>query len=246
MDVNDHGIKLRNKAIGMLKGGLTLKKVSETLDISLRSVQRRSSRETHGQSLGTLPRSGRPKILSRVSKIIISKILCKRGKSTRSIARTLVNSGFSASHSTVHRYLRHSINVYPYKKQRIPHLTNKMMHNRLDFALKHKNWNVTDWEKVLWSDESPFQLFAPQNRQNDRVCSRSSADVQPFKCVKFPAKIQVCGTMSHQALLELHIIPLKQNVNEEYYREKMLKETCMDAIRRTANSILNYIIRQHF
>ena len=78
MDVNDHGIELSNRAIRMLKAGLTLKKVSETLDISLRSVQRWSSREKLGQSLGTLPRSGRPKILSRVSKIIISKTLCKR------------------------------------------------------------------------------------------------------------------------------------------------------------------------
>ena len=119
--------------------------------------------------MGTLSRSGCPKILSRVSKIIISKTLCKRGKSTRSIARTLVNSVFSASHSTVYRYFRHSIDVYPYKRQRIPRLTNKMMQNRLDFALKHKNWTVTDWEKVLWSDESPFQLFAPPNRQNDQV-----------------------------------------------------------------------------
>ena len=110
------------------------------------------------------------------------------------------------------------------------------MQNRLDFALKHKNWTVTDWEKVLWSDESPFQLFAPLNRQNDRVWSRSSADVQPFKCVKFPAKIQVWGMMSHRALSELHIIPQKQNVIGEYYREKILKGTCMDAIRRTANS----------
>ena len=236
MDVNDHGIELRNKAVGMLKAGLPLKKVSEILDISLRSVQRWSRREKLGQSLGTLPRSGRPKILSRVSKIIISKTLCKKGKSTRSIARILVNSGFSASHSTVYRYLRHSIDVYPYKRQRIPRLTNKMMQNRLDFALKHKNWTVTDWEKVLWSDESPFQLFAPPNRQNDRVWSRSSADVQPFKCVKFPAKIQVWGMMSHQALSELHIIPQKQNVNGEYYREKILKETCLDAIGRTANS----------
>ena len=57
MDVNDHGIELRNKAIGMLKAGLTLKKVSENLDISLQSVQRWSSREKLGQSLGTLPRS---------------------------------------------------------------------------------------------------------------------------------------------------------------------------------------------
>ena len=236
MDVNDHGIELRNKAIGMLKAGLTLKKVSESLNVSIRSVQRWSRREKLRQTLGTLPRSGRPKILSRVPKIIISKTLCKRSKSTRSIARNLVSSGYPASHSTVYRYLRHSINVYPYKRQCIPRLAEKMKQNRLNFALKLKNWTVTDWEKVLWSDESPFQLFAPPNRQNDRVWSRSSTNVQPFKSVKFSAKIQVWGMMSHQALSELHIIPQKQTINGEYYRNNILKGTCMDAMKRTANS----------
>ena len=88
----------------------------------------------------------------------------------------------------------------------------------------------------MWSDESPFQLFAPPNRQNDWVWSRSSTDVQPYKSVKFPAKIQVWGMMSHQSLSELHIIPLKQNVNGEYYRNYIFEGTCMDAMKRTGNS----------
>ena len=111
-----------------------------------------------------------------------------------------------------------------------------MKQNRLNFALKLKNWTITDWQKVLWSDESPFQLFAPPNRQNDRVWSHSSIDVQPFKSVKFPAKIQVWGMMSHRALSELHIIPLKQSVNGEYYRENILKLTCRNAVNRTSDS----------
>ena len=113
MDVNDHGIELRNKAIGMLKAGLTLKKVSETLDISLRSVQRCSRWEKLGQSLSTNPGADAQKSFLAFPKSSYPR-LCQRGKSTRFIARTLVNSGFSASYSTVHHYLRHSINVYPY------------------------------------------------------------------------------------------------------------------------------------
>ena len=190
MFVNDHGIEVRSKAIGMLKAGLTMKIVAEKLDVSLRSVQRWSRRDILGKSMETLPRNGRPKILSRIPKIIISKTLGKRGKSTRTIARNLVNSGYTASHSTVHRYLRNSINVYPYKRQQIPRLTEKMKQNRLNFSLKHKNWTVTDWQKVLWSDESPFQLFAPPNRQNDRVWSHSSIDVPPFKRSSFRRKFR--------------------------------------------------------
>ena len=139
MDVNDHGNELRSRAIGMLRAGLTMKKVSERLNVSLRSVQRWSHRYKLGQTLGTLPRSGRPKVLSRVPKIMISKTFGKRGKFTRLIARNLVNSGYSASHLTVYRNLKDTINVYPYKRPRIPRLTEKMKKNRLDFAIKRKN-----------------------------------------------------------------------------------------------------------
>ena len=70
MDVNDHGNELSSRDIGMLRAGLTMKKVSERLNVSLRSVQRWSHRDKLEQTLGTLPRSGRPKI-------IISKTLGK-------------------------------------------------------------------------------------------------------------------------------------------------------------------------
>ena len=42
--------------------------------------------------------------------------------------------------------------------------------------------------------------------------------------------------MSHRGLSELHIIPQKQSINGEYYRENILKLTCMNAINRTSDS----------
>ena len=30
---------------------------------------------------------------------------------------------------------------------------------RLDFTHRHRNWTITQWCKVIWSDESKFQLF---------------------------------------------------------------------------------------
>ena len=42
--------------------------------------------------------------------------------------------------------------------------------------------------------------------------------------------------MSHQALSKLLIIPLKQNIDGEYYRNYILEGTCMDAMKRTGNS----------
>jgi len=51
-------------------------------------------------------RSGRPSILRKVQKIVISKSLHKRGRSTRKLASKLTFWGLQSSKDTVHRYLR--------------------------------------------------------------------------------------------------------------------------------------------
>ena len=56
--------------------------------------------------------------------------------------------------------------------------------------------------------------------------------VKPCSKIKFPAKVHVWGTMSHRSLSNLHIIPQGQHVNGEYYRTKILAETCQEAMKR--------------
>ncbi|KAI6652984.1 hypothetical protein LOD99_4061 [Oopsacas minuta] len=109
-----------------------------------------------------------------------------------------------------------------------------MEKSRIEFAQKHKGWIVEDWNRVLWSDESPFELFPTPNRQNDRVWSKDSGSIEPCRKMKFPAKVHVWGMMSHQALSELHVIPQGQTINGEYYRTKILAGSCKDAINRRA------------
>ena len=97
-----------------------------------------------------------------------------------------------------------------------------MKDKRLQFAKVHVNWTIGDWKKVLWSDESPFQILSMPNRQNDRIWARNSNNIEPIVQMKFPAEIQVWGMMSHRALSELHIIPPKQTINGAYYRDNIL------------------------
>ena len=35
---------------------------------------------------------------------------------------------------------------------------------RKEFAKTHKHWTVQDWNKVLWSDESTFEVFCGAKR----------------------------------------------------------------------------------
>ena len=137
---------------------------------------------------------------------------------------------------TIYRYLKDSIGASAFKRQKVPRLSAKNIQDRLKFAKKHQDWEIEDWKRVLWSDESPFELYATPNRRNDRVWGKTTKDVPPILSVKFPQKIHVWGLMSHQALSELHIIPQGQTVNSIYYRNEILAKTCRDAINRTANT----------
>ncbi|KAI6650046.1 hypothetical protein LOD99_6261 [Oopsacas minuta] len=67
MNVCDHGVELRSKAIGKLEGDITQKEVAKLLDVGIRSVRRWWSQHKCGETMETKPRSGRPQILKRVS-----------------------------------------------------------------------------------------------------------------------------------------------------------------------------------
>jgi hypothetical protein len=46
-----------------------------------------------------------------------------------------------------------------------PRLSQRMMDAGLDFARRYQNWTVEDWKKVMFSDESHFELrFGMHNR----------------------------------------------------------------------------------
>ncbi|KAF0307834.1 hypothetical protein FJT64_020849 [Amphibalanus amphitrite] len=124
----------------------------------------------------------------------------------------------------------------PLKLKKSPKLTEKQRADRLKFARERKNWSVKDWQWVLWSDESPYELYHLPNRQNDRVWVASSSDVQTVPTVKHSVKVHVWGMMSHRALSQLHVVPPKVVINGEYYRENILAKDCLDAIHRTAET----------
>ena len=95
----------------------------------------------------------------------------------------------------------------PINDPKIPRITEKIKENRLIFAQNHQNWSSDDWKQVLWSDESPFELFHSPNRQNDRVWANGSKNIEPIHQVKFQGKVMVWGMMSHRAVSDLHIVP---------------------------------------
>ncbi|KAI6652929.1 hypothetical protein LOD99_4006 [Oopsacas minuta] len=210
MNVGDHGVELRSKAIGMLEGGITQKEVATRLNVGVISVRRWWSQHKCGETMKTKPRSGRPQILKRVSRIVIKKSLGKRRQSTRKLSRRLSIRGNPISHMTIQRHLAQRLDARPYKRPKWPKITQKIKENRLKFARDHENWSFEDWNNVFWSDESPFELFHPPNRQNDRVWAIGSQNIEPIfrneilkkTCLDAIARKAKKGSVIERSMLE--------------------------------------------
>ena len=91
---------------------------------------------------------------------------------------------------------------------------------------------VNPWRRVLFSDESLFELFHSPNRQNDRVWLTDRLQLVPTETVKFPGKLHVWGMMSYNGLSDLHIILKGQSVNASYYIEEILCKTTLSSLQR--------------
>ena len=230
--VKEHPIQKRNMAIGMLKGGMTQSCVSKEIGANIRTIRRWWENHMKGIALDNTPGRGRKKSLPKVAKIIISKSLNKKQQSTRKLTKRLKRNGITVSYMTVQRYLKTTIGAKSYKRPLMPRLSPKQKENRLTFCKERLKWTVEDWRRVLFSDESPFEVFHTPNRQNDRIWTRDRSSITPHQTVKFPSKLHVWGLISYTALSDLHIIPQGRTVTAEYYIEEILNRSLMFSIKR--------------
>ena len=92
-------------AIGMVLAGLTTRKVSENLGVSQSTVVKWIKKNRQGLSSKDKPKSGRPKRLDKVSKIVLAMSLTKKRQSTRKLVSRLTAAGHPVSKTTVHRYV---------------------------------------------------------------------------------------------------------------------------------------------
>lgn len=108
---------------------------------------------------------GRPKKLSATDEhAIVSQITTGRAENAVEVTQN-INSIISepVSTQTVRNVLKKSGMKACVKKKK-PLLTTCQKKLRLEFALKHKEWTVEDWKRVIWSDESKINRFGSDGR----------------------------------------------------------------------------------
>lgn len=175
--VKEFSMDMKNAVIAALSTGKTKAEVARNFGISHQLV---SSWERIFKLRGTLetkPRQGRPRKTSTREDKRIVRIAKRDPKSTATaILREFMKSdGISVHVSTIKRRLSQE-GLHGRRPSKKPLISKKNRLARIKFAKEHLNWSAEQWGKILWSDESKYNLFSsdgiryirrPINKRND-------------------------------------------------------------------------------
>lgn len=155
MRSKDLTIEQRSEIVGMWKGGASLRKVAAQLGHPLSTVHYIINKKKETGTVANKPRSGRPPIFSqRDIRELKKTAIGDRRASLADITNTITTH---ASTSTVRRALK-KMDFFHGVAPKKPVLTERHIADRLAFAKAHRNWTVEDWSRVIWTDESSFEL----------------------------------------------------------------------------------------
>ena len=215
-------IPLTDHEKGMLQAlneeGHSAREIGRRLGISDSTVRYNLRKLNEYGSMDTLPRSGRPRATNeRDDRHIV--LTCRRNRflTAPELAIDLANtSGVDVHPSTISRRLADA-GLYGRVARHKPRLTAVHKQRRLDWARQHLTWTPVEWDTVLWSDESRFQLFQSDGRVYVR---RAVGEEFHEACVAPSVKhggsgIMVWGCMGSSGVGSLAWI--KENINAKVY-----------------------------
>lgn len=155
----------RGEIIGAWKCGISETKIAECLNRAPSTIHKVIvAYRDFGQEKPS-PRPGRPKIITPRDSRAVKKVLQKnRRTNIKEIRENLISSTSTiVSENTLRRHL-HEIGFYGRVGVRKPLVTEKNRIKRLDWAKRRQGWE-DEWEIIIWSDESKFELFRGNGRR---------------------------------------------------------------------------------
>ena len=107
----------------MLEAGMTSKYVANARGVCLRTITYWKKKSRNGESHSDRPHSGRPKALTCVAKIVITKSVGKMFHSTQKLAAKLTGAGHKCPQSsTVNHFTKNDLGLKAYKLAKIQKL----------------------------------------------------------------------------------------------------------------------------
>ncbi len=146
--------------------GQSIRKISTTLNVSSSAVAKTIKCYDETGSHGVHPRKGRPRVTSATEDKFIRVTSLRNRKLTAPQIRAHMNASQSSRHistSAVQRRLYDS-GLQGWIAAMTPLLRKNNKNKRIAWVKKHEEWTVHQWNSVLWSDESKFEIFGSTHR----------------------------------------------------------------------------------
>lgn len=226
-------LQLREAVINLYQSGKVSREIANSLLINKSTVNRMIAKYKLTNSLADKPRSGRPrKTTKRVDKIIKRKSITDVKKTAMDISRELREENLAdVSRSTISRRLK-EVGLIGRAGVKKPLISAKNKKARLDFARKYEHWTEIDWRKVLFSDESKFQLFGSDGRKYVRrpTGTRYNSRYQIPTVKHGGGNVMVWGSFSYNGVGPL--VEIKGTMNATMYRDILTQHMLPYATRR--------------
>ena len=154
-------LRIQNDISAQLLQGKSTGEVAKLFGIGKSTVHRFSQ----AKKIDLKSKSGRKKKLSkRDEKLCARQIISGDSKSVVQLTKTLkTHHNINVSRKTVARALN-NVGLQAGEKKKKPGLSQKNVKARLEFAKKHLDWTVNDWNRVIFSDESKINRFNSDGR----------------------------------------------------------------------------------
>ena len=148
--------EIRGRIIGMSEGGSTQVQIAATIKVSVRTVKRlvKFFRENGTYKHEPCGGSHTTKLSDRDVRSILRFSKNNRRASVSEIASVCPTP---VCGRTIQRLL-HRSGIFSRIAVKKPFLTPRHIYQRLVFAQKYRGWSAEDWERIIWTDESTFEI----------------------------------------------------------------------------------------
>lgn len=205
----DHIIKGIRHYLGL---GRSMQEIATLLGVSKSTVGKYSRLETSEKETKNL--GGRPRKVSlRVESGISKKTSAGALKNSTDIVKYVKDlTNITISNETARKILvKRGFKSYVRCKK--PYLSSKHMANRRDFCRRFRDLTIDDWSRVVFTDESKFNLHG--NDSNKRVWKKPKSPLLPHHIrtvIKFGGgSVMVWGAITRNGVGKLHLIEGKMD-----------------------------------
>lgn len=204
--------QIRKLVVEDRKAGLSVRQIASKYRISKSAVGKIWTKFTVTGEVKNKKGRGRKRATSaRDDTLIVRQVKVKPTISCREIQDTLL---LNVSRKTIGRRIKEA-NFNSRSPRRKPYISAINKKKRLNFAKKFVNKPLSFWKRIVWSDESKFELFGHKSRR--RVWRRPGTAFEErhtVKTVKFGGgSVMVWGCFSWHGIGNLVLVSGKMNAD---------------------------------